>query len=191
MSEDPGQQRRRTFYLYSDAQLARTPTNPDGRYGPSAVGIVILDYEGRTIHEAGFYVGNQTNNRSELLGINVGLTVAMAVLPSPTRAIVVANTDSRIAFQGVAQDGLVEPRLRAMSAAIRELQKGFDQVDYQYVPRDTRPIRRAETLARKTLEIALGRKLTRRGSKGRKHKTRFILPPDPYGGQFFAKKTEA
>lgn len=187
MAEDPGQRQRRTYYLYSDAQLVRTPHNAEGRYGPSAVGVVLLDHEGKTVHETASFLGDQTNNRSELLGINFGLLVALGIVPSPSRAIMVVNTDSQIAYRGAAKGDLIEPRLKAVGAAIKELEKGFELVDYQFVPRDTKPIRRAETLARKALQQKLGRKLTRRGSKGRRHRAQAVALPQPYAGDFFPK----
>jgi ribonuclease HI len=171
----------RVFHAFCDADLAKTPEYPSGRYGPSAVGIALLDAKGKTVAERAFVIGTHTNNRGELLAILHSTMLAIEMLPVPQKSKLVVHTDSRLAYRGLKFDELHKEHLVAVRNAIRELATQFREVDYRLDPRDCKAIRRAEHLARKALGKAIGKKLTRRGSKGRRHKV--CVERNPYRGQ--------
>ncbi|MCE9590424.1 MAG: ribonuclease HI family protein [Planctomycetes bacterium] len=50
-----------------------------GNPGPAACGVVLRDGDGKTVHEAGYFLGRTTNNVAEYSGLLRGLEAALAM----------------------------------------------------------------------------------------------------------------
>lgn len=171
------------YHLYTDARLVCDGKFKSGRYGPAATGGVILDGKGGIISQGGIAIGPQTNNRAEMMAIHVGMGAALAFIPAPRRASLTVHTDSQVAHGGLVLDNLQDTKLKVICDSIKALEGGFGEVRYVHTPRHNKGIRRAEAVARKILERALNRKITRRGVKTGRPKPA-AGAPNPFVGEF-------
>src|SRR3990170_2191439 len=118
-----------------------------GNPGPSAIGAVVVDGDGRMLHQVSRRIGRATNNEAEYRAAIAGLEAALALGASRVELrldseLVVRQLDSRYKVRN--------PALRRLFGRVKDLQWRFTSFSVQHVRRDGN--RRADKLANEALD---------------------------------------
>ncbi len=121
-----------------------------GNPGPAGYGAVVRDASnGAVLAERSEALGVTTNNVAEYSGLIAGLTAALEL--SATQAEV--RMDSKLVVEQMTGRWQIKhPALRALAAQAAELQSRFDQVRYEWVPRERN--KHADALANAAMDGA-------------------------------------
>lgn len=111
--------------LYSDGAARGNP-------GPSGAGAVLLDASGKTVAQLGKYLGHQTNNYAEYMGLLIGLKHAREL--GAKELEVYADSELLIRQLG-GRYQVKSPTLRPLYEEALLLLKGFSRVKLAHVPR--------------------------------------------------------
>ena len=104
-----------------------------GNPGPGAIGVVILDENKKVIKEVGKYIGKSTNNEAEYKAVLEGLRAAKDLEGSE----VVFYIDSLLVVSQLnGKFKVKEPRMKTFYNEAKILEKSFESVIYQHVPRE-------------------------------------------------------
>jgi len=112
--------------LYTDGGARNNP-------GPAATGFLIKDEEGRVVKKGGTFLGMATNNEAEYQALIEGLKAAKEFNPSHLDCFL----DSLLAvnqLNGVFK--IKEARLRELVFEAKALEKEFQSLRYQHIPRE-------------------------------------------------------
>ncbi|GAB4257128.1 MAG: hypothetical protein Kow00129_17310 [Thermoleophilia bacterium] len=118
-----------------------------GNPGPSAIGVVLEDPQGRVIEERGAVIGRATNNVAEYRALLTGLTLAREFGVRRLRVFI----DSELVARHLSgQYRVKNEQLRPLYEEVKRLMAGFDSAEIQHVPRGQNT--RADALVNKALD---------------------------------------
>ena len=122
-----------------------------GNPGPSASGFVLLDMDGKIIHEQGVFLGITTNNQAEYQALKLGLEAALREFHARE---VHVYMDSLLVINQMKRIFKVKNRdLWPIHDAIQQLVPQFEKVSFTHVPRELNKLADAEV--NKTLDAQL------------------------------------
>lgn len=165
------------FRVFSDAQLRGS-----GRNRPAGLGAVLLTMDGYTVAEDHHFVAAATSPEAEMRAVLLGLQLAAATLRNARRRQIIVYTDCQTVVLYLAKNRGKKAHLEEVRRLIRNMESLFQSVEYVFKPRDTKPIRRCETLAGKAL-TARGFEYKHRGTKGRHKRAKRVRVIDFYYGK--------
>ena len=126
-----------------------------GNPGPSACAAVIRDPAGNTRLMCGKYLGKTTNNVAEYQGV---ILAYEEILKIPnlnfSNVLLRFNLDSNLVVNQL--NGLFKVKdenIRQLVVKIRELESGFTNIQYKYIPREKNKL--ADSVVNKTLDDQL------------------------------------
>ena|SRR3990170_2963573 len=118
-----------------------------GNPGPSAIGAVVVDGDGRMLHQVSRRIGRATNNEAEYRAAIAGLEAALALGASRVEL----RLDSELVVrQLVGRYRVKNPRLMPLHHRILALRERFQEVVIRHVPRTEN--READRLANLALD---------------------------------------
>lgn len=118
-----------------------------GNPGPAAAGVQILRHDGVPLHEAGYFLGRQTNNAAEYLGLIRALEIAQR-MPAAPLAI---HSDSELLVRQITGEYRVKnEQLAALYQRVQKLLLKRSSWKIQHVPRERN--RRADELANLSMD---------------------------------------
>lgn len=121
-----------------------------GNPGPAGIGVVIADEEGRILDEIALGLGVATNNQAEYTAAIEGLRRARELGARE----VLLRSDSRLLIEQLEGRYRVKnPALQRLHRRVRELERGFEHVAYEHVPRELN--RAADRLANRGVDAML------------------------------------
>lgn len=173
---------KRRFHLFTDGDLQPSLTS---RYGPAAVGGILIAAKGKPLGRWGAYVGDASNNEAELKAILIGITRAARIVPEARQAVLVCHTDSQVAYRAIRLNEVHKRSLVEICLKIHAEAKKFKDVYFERRSSSNLAIRAAETQAQKALCRKLGITYQRRrGSKGQKKRKRSTTAQwNPFNGE--------
>jgi ribonuclease HI len=122
-----------------------------GNPGPSACGFVILDMEDNVLVDRGLYMGITTNNQAEYNGLKMALEECQKLgvkrIHSYMDSMLVVNQ-----MKGIFK--VKNRELWPMHDAAVKLVQGFEQVEFDHVPREFNKL--ADAAVNKAMDDALG-----------------------------------
>ncbi len=139
MAQDP-----ETWTVYADGASRGNP-------GPSAIGAVIFDQQGRERHRISEVIGRTTNNQAEYRAAIAGVEAALALGARHVELrmdseLVVRQTDARYKVRN--------PGLKPLAARLRDLRWRLDSLRAVSIPRRENGL--ADALANQALDRAEG-----------------------------------
>jgi len=118
-----------------------------GNPGPAAVGVVIKNEKQKIIAEFGKYLGEQTNNYAEYMGLILGLEKAKKLGATEVQCIL----DSELVTKQMKREYKVkEPTLQKLFIKAYNLSQQFKKVSYQHTLREGN--KEADAWVNKTLD---------------------------------------
>ncbi|MFQ5871957.1 MAG: ribonuclease HI family protein [Candidatus Geothermarchaeales archaeon] len=145
------------LYLYCDGASRGNP-------GPSGIGVLIIDSEGRTVERLGEFVGRRTNNQAEYEALIRGLEHSSRL----TDREVSCFMDSELVVRQLGREYEVRaPGLRKLFRRVEELEKRFGRVEYRHLPRDDDRMKLVDQLANQAIEGRTTRKAGLSGGEDR------------------------
>jgi ribonuclease HI len=116
----------RTVRVYSDGAARGNP-------GPAGAGAVVTDASGKVLAELGKYLGRQTNNHAEYMGLILGLEHAKTMGANEVHVF----ADSQLLIRQLEGKYKVKSEtLRPLFERARALVQGFARVRLQHIPRE-------------------------------------------------------
>lgn len=105
-----------------------------GNPGPAAIGVVILDNQGKILEKIGKFIGkNLTNNQAEYQGVIEGLRLAQKFQPTQTTFFL----DSQLLVEQLSGRFKVKnPRLKKYYATALSLRLALPVVEFRHIPRE-------------------------------------------------------
>ena len=120
-----------------------------GNPGRSAIGIIIFDENRELLTECKECIGEATNNKAEYKALIRGLEIASA----HTRGEVNCFLDSEVVVRQVnGAYRLKAENLRALYYILKDREKAFSKVTYNFVPRENRYQQQADRLVNEALD---------------------------------------
>lgn len=129
------------YYLYVDGASRGNP-------GPSAIGVVIEAEYGYVIDMWGDYIGIATNNVAEYMALIRGME---KLLELKIREVKIFSDSELLVKQLNGEYRVKDKKLRKLFVRVKELEKEFNTILYQHIPRDRNT--RADSLANMALNI--------------------------------------
>ncbi len=118
-----------------------------GNPGPAGAGVVIAWDDGRVVHEAGYFLGTQTNNAAEYHACIRALQRAQRCGPQPLHV----HSDSELLVRQVTGEYQVKnPKLEALYRQVQLLLLKAPRWQFKHVPREKN--RRADQLANMAMD---------------------------------------
>lgn len=131
------------IYINADAGSRGNP-------GPSAIGIVIRDEEGKVLETYKECIGKATVNVAEYKALIKALELAM----SHTRGEVNVSMDSELVLRQVRGVYCIKKaHLRPLFQQVKDNERAFEKVNYNEVPRENRFQEQADTLVNEALDL--------------------------------------
>lgn len=104
-----------------------------GNPGPAGAGAVIVNPAGHIVAKVGKFLGEETNNVAEYMGLILGLKRAKAMGIKELEVL----ADSELVVRQVTGEYAVKAEhLRPLHAEAVALFKGFDQIEIRHIPRE-------------------------------------------------------
>jgi dinuclear metal center YbgI/SA1388 family protein len=141
----------------SSAVTLWTDGGSRGNPGPSAIGIVIEDDEGRVRAEVGRCIGVATNNVAEYQALIEGLRLALEL---GAREVDVVSDSELLVKQMSGEYRVKNEGLKDLLTAAKDCASQFDRVGIRHSAREENV--RADALVNKALDAAAGKKTGRR-----------------------------
>lgn len=134
-----------------DARTRRLTAYADGASrgnpGPAAIGVVLLDEEGRKVYTISRAIGTATNNQAEYRAAIAAAEAALAL----GAQILELRMDSELVVRQLQRRYQVRnPALKPLYHRLLELRRQFQQFDVRHVPRSAN--QRADELANQALD---------------------------------------
>ena len=124
----------------------RTDGGSRGNPGPAAIGIVIEDQTGRSLFEAGYFIGDTTNNVAEYRAILKGLEEAQRLKGSE----LTVYCDSQLVVRQLnGQYRVKNPAMQNYHQQVMAQLEHFKRVTFQHVSREENEA--ADTLVNRAL----------------------------------------
>ncbi len=116
-----------------EAVIVEADGGSRGNPGPAGYGAVVRDADtGEVLAERKDFLGETTNNVAEYQGLVAGLTAAAEL----GARVVRVRMDSKLVVEQMAGRWQIKhPGLRPLAARARELVRGFDSVNFSWIPR--------------------------------------------------------
>jgi ribonuclease HI len=121
-----------------------------GNPGPAAIALVIFDKKGRLLKTHSEYIGTATNNVAEYRAVLKALTMAKAY---KTGSVLCTLDSKLVANQLSGNYKIKKPHLRELFDMVKEAEKKYDSVKYEYVTRDDKRIKIADRLLNEMLDM--------------------------------------
>jgi ribonuclease HI len=123
-----------------------------GNPGPSGIGIVVLDEEGKVLREYHEFLGPRyTNNQAEYVALIRALEICSMLFP---KGVIHVFSDSELLINQLTGRYKVRSQdLKELFRSVKQKEKSFSRVYYHRVSRDFN--RRANELANKAIDEAL------------------------------------
>jgi ribonuclease HI len=131
------------LFVYSDGGARGNP-------GPSAIGVIVCDEDGKTLEEYGEVIGDGTNNVAEYRAVMKGLDLARKLGAKEIEYFVDSEL---VAKQLLGHYRIKTPHIRVLFDEVLARLKHFKHVQFKHVPRTHEVISRADKL----VNIALNR----------------------------------
>ena len=113
--------------------IIRTDGGSRGNPGPAAIGIVIQDQTGRSLFEAGYFIGDTTNNVAEYRAILKGLEEAHKLKGS----LLTVYCDSQLVVRQInGQYRVKNPAMKNFHQQVMAQLEHFQRVTFQHVSRE-------------------------------------------------------
>jgi orotate phosphoribosyltransferase len=129
-----------------------------GNPGPAGFGAVVFDaVSGGVLAERAESIGTATNNVAEYRGLIAGLAAAQEL---GARQVSVRMDSKLVVEQMSGRWQVKHPDLRPLARAANDLRRRFDQITFQWVPREQN--RHADRLANEAMDAAAGLTRARR-----------------------------
>ena len=127
--------------MYTDAGARGNP-------GPAAIAVLIFEGE-RLVKKHGEYIGEATNNQAEYTAVIKALELARGLGAKDIRVY----TDSELVCRQMKGAYKVKDvKLKPLHEIAKDLEKGFEKVTWDSVPRENRNIRRADGIVNWVLD---------------------------------------
>lgn len=127
--------------IYTDAGARGNP-------GPAAIAVLIFR-EGRLVKQHGEYIGSATNNQAEYQAVIKALELAQSLGAKELKIF----TDSELICRQIKGSYKVkDSKLKPLYEMAKNLEKGFQKVEWGSVPRENPNIRRADRLVNRVLD---------------------------------------
>ena len=133
-----------TWVVYSDGASRGNP-------GPASIGGVVIDPEGRVVHEVSETLGVTTNNVAEYKALVAVLEAALAL---GAKRVQVRMDSELIVRQAIGRYRVKNPVLIPLHNRVLALRSQFDEVVFRHVPRAQNKL--ADALANQALDHAPG-----------------------------------
>lgn len=124
-AREEAEQAKRTR-LYSDGAARGNP-------GPAGAGAVIVNADGHVVAKIGKFLGDNTNNFAEYMGLILGLKRAKAM---GIKELDVFSDSELIVKQLSGEYAVRAENLRPLHEEARSLLQGFGEVKVRYIPRE-------------------------------------------------------
>ena len=122
-----------------------------GNPGPSAIGVVLCDPEGKIVAETAECIGEGTNNKAEYRAMLKALELAKA--HHATRLLCHGDSEL-IIFQLQGRYRIKDAGLKTLAEKVKSAAGAFEAVTWKQVPREHPMIRRADKLLNQALDRA-------------------------------------
>jgi ribonuclease HI len=133
-----------TLTTYSDGGARGNP-------GPAAIGVVLVDAQGKILQEAAECIAPTTNNVAEYNAMLLALRLAKGLKAS--RLSCYADSELLV-FQMTGRYRVKDARLKVLSEKVKSLAAEFESVTFRQVPREHPMIARADKLLNQALDRA-------------------------------------
>jgi len=126
-----------------------------GNPGPSGIGVVVLDEEGRVLREHHEFLGSSyTNNQAEYVALIRALEICSTIFP---KGVIHVFSDSELLVNQLTGRYKVRSQnLKELFKGVKQREKSFSEVYYHHVSRELN--KRADELANKAIDEALKEK---------------------------------
>jgi len=123
-----------------------------GNPGPSGIGVVVLDEEGKVLLEHYEFLGSgYTNNQAEYAALIKALEICSTIFP---KGVVHVFSDSELLVKQLTGRYKVRSQgLKELFRSAKEMERSFSRVCYHHVSRELN--KRADELANKAIDEAL------------------------------------
>jgi ribonuclease HI len=123
-----------------------------GNPGPSGIGIVVLNEEGKVIREHYEFLGpSYTNNQAEYIALMRALEICSTIFP---KGVLHVFSDSELLVNQLTGRYKVRSRnLKELFRSVRQRERSFSKVYYHHVSRELN--KKADELANKAIDEAL------------------------------------
>lgn len=135
---------KKLFKLYTDGGARGNP-------GPAAIGIIIVDMNGKVLQEIKRAIGVATNNQAEYRALVAGMKIVARLWNGNLSCY----SDSELVIKQM--NGEYQVRNRALARlhdAVKLMERSFSSVQYLHVPREHPMISRADALVNEALDQA-------------------------------------
>lgn len=131
----------------SNSVLAWIDGASSGNPGPSGIGVLLQDGEGRILNEVSEYLGSdRTNNQAEYAALIKALELSRKKVDE-----VRVHSDSELLVRQMSgQYSVNSGNLKKLYREAKKLESEFQEVEYKHVPREENSI--ADALAKKAIE---------------------------------------
>jgi ribonuclease HI len=119
-----------------------------GNPGPSGIGVVITDADGRELDRANDYIGVATNNAAEYRAVLLGAERAAAL---GAREVEVVNDSQLVARQLSGEYRVRSDDLRPLHAQARQALRSFERWSIRSVPREENEL--ADALVNEAIDV--------------------------------------
>lgn len=134
----------------TDVLILRSDGGARGNPGPAGAGYVLEDNSGNEVEQGSEFLGKATNNEAEYRALILGMATASKHSPKVLRCFL----DSQLVVNQL--NGLFrikKARLAELAVEVRGLERGFNKVEYHYVPRHEN--KRADRLVNQAIDEGL------------------------------------
>jgi len=123
-----------------------------GNPGPSGIGVVVLDEEGRVLREHYEFLGSSyTNNQTEYVALMRAFEICSTIFP---KGVIHVFSDSELLIKQLTGRYKVRSRnLKELFRRVKQTEKSFSRVHYHRISRELNE--RADELANKAIDEAL------------------------------------
>ena len=121
-----------------------------GNPGPSGIGVVVSDPDGRELDRASAYIGFATNNEAEYRALLLGIERARAL---GAKIVELVNDSQLVARQLTGEYKLKSESLKPLNEQARDALQGFERWSIRSVPRAQNAL--ADTLVNEAIDSAL------------------------------------
>jgi len=130
------------IFIYTDGGSRGNP-------GPAAIGILIIDKDGKIIYKHGEYIGEATNNIAEY----TALMKALENTSENFHGEVSCFSDSELMIKQLNGEYKVKnPGIKELFLKIKELEKEFEKIEYTHVRRENKNIIIVDGIVNKVLD---------------------------------------
>ncbi|MFX0100010.1 MAG: ribonuclease HI family protein [Candidatus Hodarchaeota archaeon] len=120
-----------------------------GNPGPAAMGVLIIDWEGKPLKEHKEYLGEKTNNQAEYLALIKGMAMAAVYWKGELHCF----SDSELMVKQLNGEYQVKnPGLRKLYTKVKSIEKSFTKVVYTHLNRTDSSISTVDRLVNEALD---------------------------------------